>query len=522
MRLKRILKRVLFTLIVLVALGCAAFWWVMRRTLPEHAARIPAGVPFVATINIRELALDVFFGGELSPDTSSSAASRSSDRDALEKAMKDNGGGGLSWRKDVLAFAQLDEKGKPLYFAGVVALSDADKFTGLASSFIAKRMHGTVHQQGAIRTLYSDSSGLLLAWGAEELLLLKGMSCDSAFLAAEVVKLFAQQREQSVLSDADFCSHEKNESFDVALWINLGRLKLSDRFSELPLPGWNPEGNAYVHLLVQFNSGEVRILQKNIASAQPAGKTFVSRPADPKPLLFSDPEKLSLFWSGRLPEGAAFEKSPAGVWLQEQSGNAQAWRNALEGSFSLALQDSIRYPRKYIAFDYDENFELKQTERTVPEKVPGFTLAFSVKNKRTLDELAAAWAKKDSLEGGNGTWKLRSDIPVYMRITDDRLVFTTFPQVVLKAHPVEELAAAKGEGARAFVSVPKLIGGFSADSLSAPQREVLRYTQRIMGDLIFSTPPSAAQGTAISQLRLLFVNRKVNALVQLAELAKRY
>jgi|GEM_PF-3051226 len=496
---------------VLAACVLLAFWWIMRRTVPEHAVRIPANAPLVLTLNLRALGLDILLGGSVE-DTVKHKEEPAREDDDLKKAIEQNGGHGLSWRKDVLCFVQADSS-QPQYFAAVIVLSDAETFGGLASGYLAKRFGSAVKKDGALQTLYADSLGLLLGWNENELLLLKKLQGDSAFLHGELKKLFAQTGANSLLSNADFRAHQL-EDFDAALWVNMKQGRVAGRLEKY---GWQDQNLAsadYLHLLLQFRDGEARLLQKNI-SANAARKIEY----DTEPLLFHKPAQLSASWNGRLPDEKQFAKSPLGHWLQEQSGEAAKWRSALKGNFSLAVHDTIHYTRTYITFDYDENFEQTQVQRSVPEMMPGFTACFPVNDRAQLEILLKAWQEKDSLQLKNGALRLPGDLPAYLKLQDSLLVLGTHPGKQLELQPRGALAASKGEAVRAFIDMPKLLSAYPADSLDVRARLQLERWQRWSRELTFSV--SLPQGNMlVSEMRLRFAEENVNGLVQLMKILR--
>lgn len=505
--MRTVFRRIVLVLLLLAGLSCLGYWWIMRRTFPEHAQYIPANASYVITVNLREVGKDLLQGG------SGTSGSSSAKDTSLTGILRERKGSGIKLLSDVLVFAVPGNDSVPGYDAAVFQLSDATAFSALLHDVIQKKLPGTFFENGNRHAWRDTTKKLVLAWDENNAVVMQHHEQQGKQERAETAlfKLFAQTRAQSLCSNADFVKHQ-DETFDIGFWGNVEQLQAHPPTLAMTyLPG-SDTPPAYIHGIVRFVNGNIGINLREVYGDKPKPK---ERTADPILLVYE--QQIIGCWQGDLGPVKNFRGNLVGNWLQQQTNSAQAIRECLGGYYSVTLHDTVHYWKRFVKNTYNENFEMVEVPDSVRATMPGITLCFDVKEPGRLDTLLIEWSGRGSLEKfGEGFMRLGGDYPLlitHRAECPDRLVISSsFPQNFCQKDPRKRHRLERING---FIVPPKLVQSLEADSLQIPGAgKLLRSTGKTIKEISWSNA-AWIKDDRITEIRIEFADPDVNGLTQL-------
>lgn len=506
---RRWLRITLWSIAAILLIGGIGWWWFMKRSIPQHARCIPRSAAAVALLNTKALFLDVYFGGSLYGDSLKKEKENPLVKQ-FTNAVKENGGDGISYRSDILAFAETDSAGQLQWIGAVAKLSDSATFASLVRKQLPQILHGKF-VKGKTPFFYIDSSKTCIGWSEDALLALQpapNHNFDSAACAKHLTELLAQNENVSVLADQnfkDFCLAK----FDAGLWLNG---KTLDK-SAAHMPGLFAANDDYVHLLIDFNKGEA------VARCTRFGIKAGEAQASTDPMIFDDPEKLPAFF--RFAFNPAAEKgsllSPGSIpwqWLNNKTGDAKKWIDCLDGNVSMAINDTVTYQRSYITYDYDEDFNPVQITKTENASAPGFTLCFSVKNQKAFSALLEQYVHSDTnvVQLETGKYEVHGELPIRLSL-EGKYFFVHTQQ---DAYAAPRAGAGEGIVIRPALLDKALPAAWRAGLIGALLPEWKANIERITFSAFLRDGDQAT-----SETRVRFRNGSVNALVQFGEMSRK-
>jgi hypothetical protein len=500
--MRTVFRRILIVLLLLGGLGCLGYWWIMRRTFPEHAQYIPANASYVITINLREVGKDLLQGGS-SSDGSSNAKDTS-----LANILRERKGSGIRLLSDVLVFGVPGTDSVAAYDAAVFQLSDATAFSALLHDVIQQKMPGTFFENGKHHAWRNTGKHLLLAWDDATAMVLQHHEQKGEQIEAAMFKLFAQTPVQSLCSNVDFIKHQE-ETFDIGFWGNVEQLQAHPPSMAMTyLPG-SDTPPAYIHGIVRFVNGNIGINLREVYGNKPKPKERTAKPMAPVAEQF-----VAAYWQGDLGPEKNFRGNMMGNWLQQQTNAAQAIRECLGGYYSVTLHDTVHYWKRFVKNTYDENFNMVEVRDSVRSTMPGITLCFEVKQPGRLDTLLTEWAWNDSLpKNKNGFIQLRGDYPLYVANRNGRLLVT--------AKPVNATATADGamqkrlQVENGYILPPRIEAALPADSVLFPGAGKTLHTAGKTIQTISWSNAAWVNDQRISEIRIEFTDPGTNGLTQL-------
>lgn len=502
--MRTVFRRIVLVLLLLAGLGCFGYWWIMRRTFPEHAQYIPANASYVITVNLREVGKDLLQGG------SGTSGSSSAKDTSLTGILRERKGSGIKLLSDVLVFGVPGTDSVPGYNAAVFQLSDATAFSALLHDVIQEKLPGTFFENGNRHAWRDTTKRLLLAWDETTAIVMQHHEQEGKQDRAEAAlfKLFAQTRAQSLCSNADFVKHQ-DETFDIGFWGNVEQLQAHPPSMAMTyLPG-SETPPAYIHGIVRFVNGNIGINLREVYGSKPKPKERTEKPMAPV-----GEQMITAYWQGDLGPVKNFRGNLVGNWLQQQTNSAQAIRECLGGYYSVTLHDTVHYWKRFVKNTYNENFEMVEVRDSVPATMPGITLCFDVKEPGRLDTLLTEWAWNDSLEKTKtGFVQLRGDYPVYITNRNGQLLLTAKPGDATTSNDGAMLKRLQRESG--FLLPPRIAAALPADSVLFPGAgKALHTTGKTIKEISWSNA-AWVNDNRITEIRIAFTDPDANGLTQL-------
>jgi hypothetical protein len=511
--MKKGIRIVGISLLLLLGVGMITWYFVMRRQVPKHAQCIPKNSIAVLTLNIRELALDRAAGGHLFPEL---ADKPSKELERFTKAIEQNDGAGIVATADVLGFFY--REGETAFFGVSVSLKDSAKFGKLLREQLNKEFSLNAFSSKGNSVLRFDTSSAIISWNNDIALLLYPLSNESAETTAEqCAKLLKQTKEQSVLADENFCTHEE-ASFDAGLWIQPQELEAFTGGG--PLARTVTNNMKYLSLALDFQDGEV-IIRNLITEEKISGDIPYNAPV----LLACDPKQVLGFYRAALDLQNDsllndYCVTPPLNTLQLDNKRTAQLAKHLDGNFTVLVHDTFSYDMDFITYEYDADFNQVAKPGTKRETQRGLTFSFGLKDEHAAKTMLTEWMKTDSVPFTGNTWQLHDrGATHYMMIADNVLSISSWKQTDGKPRAVPQswmdldmfLPAGK-------VVIPGLMGWVNY-FMPAVNDDKNLLAANIENLLV--SQPLVVGNTRSSQIRLTMKNRKVNALVQLEELFRK-
>ncbi len=425
---------------VLILLGFLTWYWTTAHRIPDYARYIPGDVHGVLTINSKRIAADLLFGGNIKED---STASLNKTISRWKKASERNGGIGISLSSDILAFGNLHPEHKKWYNGIILKLDDEAKLTRFITQELPCLMD-TLHthmtsliENPGYKNLVivndESESPVCIGFNKEVLIILKAgfKVSDPAFFTREMKRLFNLPKDSSMIANENFRKSEKRAA-DLSLWYNLDNPMLQNI---LKSGKQNSSKNGALNVWVDFNKGSATL-------------DIIHYPGNGKAALLSDNTGNSEF-TNYIPKdkflGMLFTHLDLDALLKNTKSEGKEgsidhlfdrWGlttsevfDAFNGDINIALHGIVHFQEKYIAYEYDEDFNQIQTERFRDARMPGFTVSMGLKGFNAALKLLPKLLDGKHITAnktGNG-FKLTADAPVYLTVIGKNLFLSSSP-----------------------------------------------------------------------------------------------
>lgn len=342
---------------------------------------------------------------------------------------------------------------------------------------------------------------------------------------------------QLTFTDAFASSVRNNGSFnklidpnaDISFWMDsTGLLSKLGAFYAKPsmfnynmMPGYSQAANLY------FDKDKVRIEQQLYSASAETAKLFKEiynskqnpsfvnylRPSDLGFMSLSvNTEALMVFYYDMAKKiiagvpyiGKETEMIDAYVDVLEIMIDEKAIANMLPGNGMIVLHGLTPKKVKYIAYDYDENYNAKETTKTKTELSPDFSVLFETKNERIFNKLINLPVKfsKDSkykYEKTGDFYTLTFDENniidrLYFKVKSGKCIITTSLQNVTVNGPSESIgldAATKqsviNSNYSGRINFNNIITALSSEVTDKKGKKSMAYLQANVRDLKFES-----------------------------------
>lgn len=509
--MKRFLRVTLLILLLLAAGGMITWYFIMKRTVPAQACCIPKNAMGVLTLNLRELVLDHASGKHLFPGFEDNKK-LPGPLGFMIRAAEQNGGSGISESSDVLGFMYQD--GEAAFIGLAAVITDKEKFSSLILAQVSKNYPIEKVPGGSLSIVRFDSSSAVLGWNDKTALFLYPFSNHgSEDVARQCGKLLTQTREQSVLANENFRSHELS-SFDAGFWLQADPLLHFTGGGKLARTALN--GTDYISFNIDFREGEtdIRRIVTNKAGATKETPSITTIPCDPK--------EIKGFWKFALalssPElvDASIGSPPMNL-LPFSDEEMNELVKTMDGSCLLLVHDSVSYDMPYIGYKYDEEFNQETDTLYKKETQPAMSYCFGLKDVKKTQELLSAYLGKSNSPSKN-EWKISDNgAPARIFICGNLLVYSQWPECDEKARKLpdpwqgREMEINAGD----YLSSTGLI-----DFLLLNLGDTHKLLTENLG--VLTIMEAAPVGNIrSSEIRLQMKNTEVNALVQLEDIFRK-
>ncbi|MGL4598085.1 MAG: DUF4836 family protein [Bacteroidia bacterium] len=516
--MKRFLRISVVVILLLAVAGTTAWFFIMRRSVPEQAVYIPKDAFAVMTINVRALFLDQqFSGGHLFPDSATEKQVKK-ELEIIQRAIEKNDGSGLKTTADVLAFAY---KNNDQAYAGLaLAIDDSAAFGSLWRKHISKDIPAQIASMRALPTITFDSLAFALSWNDKAAILLYPIGNHSALQTAEeCTRLLILKEEQAIVAVNDFKTYQ-SESFDVALWVNVAAMNAFTNDARALRYAFQHQ--QYLHFAGSFQKGVFSIHAEHLYDAPQTAKP------EQRLLLPCDFNQALgyLRYSFAQPTNEKEQEAVESLFpfseLPFSHTELQQIIPLLDGNVSTIFHDTVQVYMQTIGFAYDENFEMSPDTQLRAITVNGASSCFGLKNKEEASKLIAQWMKEDSIPFSQQTgWKSEDWNGDRLQIIDNTLVFTNWGNTDFRIRKapqfLEKMQAKLPFGWWLKRSAQDgLMGWLYQGTTSNP---ALLFGEHI-GDL--TCTPSQYAGTKKSyDIRLNFHNKTINSFTQLMDLFRK-
>jgi hypothetical protein len=513
--MKRFLRIAAVVILLLAVAGTTAWYFIMRRSVPEQAAYIPKDAFAVMTVNVRELFLDQqFAGGHLFPEQTEKKLPKK-EVEIIQRAIEANDGSGLKTRADVLAFAH--KNNDQAYIGIALAMDDSTTFGSLWRKQISKNIPAQISSMRSLPTITFDSAAFALSWNEHAAIMLYPIGNHTALQTAEeCTRLLTLKEQQSVLAVNDFKTYQ-NESFDVALWVNVAAM--NSFTNDARALRFAFQHQQFLHFAGSFQKGVFAIHAEHLYDSPQAAK------ADPKLLLPCDFKQALGYLSYSFTQPASNEEYEAieNIYpfsaLPFSQTQLKQLVPLLDGNVSAIFHDTVRVEMQTIGFAYDENFEMTPDTQLRTITVNGSSCCFGLKDKQQANALIAQWMKADEIPFSQQSgWKSEEWKGDRLQLIDNTLVFTNWNEQDFRIRKAPQFL----EKMQAKLPLGWWLKRSAQDGLmgwlyqGATTNPGLLFGEHI-GDLTF-TPSQYAGSKKLYDIRLNFHNKEVNALMQMMEL----
>ncbi|HEU4718859.1 MAG TPA: DUF4836 family protein [Bacteroidia bacterium] len=501
-----------FSIVFLAGIAMLAWFFFIRRSLPEYASCIPSDSFLVVTLNTKNLAVDQAKGGHLFPEFAIDKKQPALLKE-IRNAVERSGGSGIKLSSDVLGFVYRENE--TAFWGACFAVDDSAQAAKFVRQSLLRDFPVHIIDGGRKNMFGLDSSSAVFSWNRKTFLVLYPVSDnDSAVVAAQCEKLLAQDKKHSLLSNPGFREHELS-SFDIGVWIQAK-----------PLLEFTNGGSLFTTMLfgvdnislqAEFNDGEIDV-RRTVKLNEDGNKSPVRGNTM---LLSCRPEEVKGFLHTPLNLDdtviKAEMKMPPLKYLPFTDEQNKELFQQLDGNAWMLFHDTISFPSDYITYEYDEDFRQVPVTKTVMNNQRSLSYCFGLKNADNVRSLVRKWMAEDTVKMEGNYWRIGGTNPAQrLFVTPTALVITDWPSYDGKDRPApaewygKEMLIPAGE----FATGPDMLGL----SFLFPKIDRLEgILSGCIGDLTLSTPLQTSAGSS-SEFRLVFTERKINALIQAEEI----
>jgi hypothetical protein len=413
---------------LLLILTVFSTWFLLSgHSAPAYAKYIPRDAHGVLTINSKRLAADLLFGGTLKQDSTSTYHKKF---DRWKMAIEKNGGLGINLTADVLAFGTIQQEKKGWYNGIVIKMEDEAKLI----RFINKELSGLLDTTQTHMTSLIENRGyhslvvvndesespVCIGFNKEALVMLRAGAhvSDPAFFNKELNRIFHLAPDSCILADENF-RHLQHRSADLTFWYNLNNPLLKNLLNAAS----SNSNSGYVNAWLNFNKGETALEINNIAPGLKNEDIFnFNDKSNPRRFIGNVPEDnfMGLLYSHlNLDNLFTNFKQQGKESLVEHlfakwGLTTEDISSALNGEVTISFNGIIHYKEKYIAYEYDDNFNQKEVERYREARIPGFNLYLGKKGHGKKNVLLEKLLENNQIVSYKKGFRLHAAMPVFL------------------------------------------------------------------------------------------------------------
>jgi hypothetical protein len=449
-------------LFILVLLSSWGLWFFLSsHKVAKHASFIPADAAGVITFNTKRLAADFLFGSIGNVDSISGQSYGS----PFKKIMATRDSTGIRLTTDVFLFTGYSHMSKEPYYGLVFKTEDIQMMNTFFTKVFPHLIDTTETHVSEVADCKSFKSMVLIpdhssapigiAYNKEVLILLLSRmpNVDMGWIDKEMRYLFSLSSDRSILSNTRFVASEKRAA-DVSFWFDSNHPLLN--------PEWfTPKDKtpAYCQGWLDFSKGQA-VLELVSDGSRP-GKTplFNSEESSTNILGYADKKGFVGLLSANLNVKTLIDKignisSFSLSMLDSTSAKAFAQGAISPKEANVPLSELITYfngkteciwtgftsyPKKYIDYEFDENFNHIEVERKVNKCMPSFVLRMGLNGPRAITEVLPKMIQNKQLIPWNTGYKFNSAFPLFLFPAGNGVILTNSEQLPVAQNPAAPL-----------------------------------------------------------------------------------
>jgi hypothetical protein len=352
-------------------------------------------------------------------------------------AIQRNGGLGLSLGSDLLLFGNTS-KDKGYRYDGVIGkVSDEPAFT----RFLTKELPYLLDSVQVHMTVITENKGyhslvivndgsqnpICIGFNSEAVVLLRagrGIS-DPAFLNRELKRIFNLPKDSSLLANESF-KHSEKFAADILFW-HKGKNPFFQTTLITGKDSIKPDENFEARL--NFNKGELVVEVISRSASHQTSKLFGKTESTGSFTRFVSKDHFMGLFFARVNISALvndMERENHLTRLLDKYGlKLKDLEDGFDGTAEIAFNGFVHYPEKYIAYEYDENFNRVEVEKQRDAKIPGFILSLGLSGfeaKNTL--LPKLLLNKQIIPWKNG-YRFNTEAPLFVHLIGSKLFITS-------------------------------------------------------------------------------------------------
>jgi hypothetical protein len=200
-----------------------------------------------------------------------------------------------------------------------------------------------------------------------------------------------------------------------------------------------------------------------------------------------------------------------------------------KGDVLFAVTGLKDFERTITTYEYDEDFNKKEIQKTVTQKLPEFVMMSSYGNEDNVLKFIKLGEKTPFLENKGSYYKAtipEADMDVYIALHKGILFFTNNIDLVQnrlsKGYPKKERMSKaqceriKNNSMVFYWDIPQSLNAASAFGmpLAGPQGKILNVSKDSFESIIW-TAPKGGENAVNQKISLNFVNKKMNSMEQI-------
>ncbi|MBI3509382.1 MAG: hypothetical protein HY064_01875 [Bacteroidetes bacterium] len=506
--------RISFTVILILAAGAMFTWFLfIRRTIPVQAKYIPRDAVAVLTLDMRELSIDLSSGKHLFPEMKNFPA-KGIFAD-IKRAVDANHGSGMVESADVVAFIFREKENA--FLAVSARLNDETVFSSLVTKEIAKKYPvNEINSPGIKKFCVDTAHNALISWNKEIALFLVPLSNSDLVTCGDAAeKILTMKEEVSLMEDENFCSHERS-SFDAGIWIHAG-----------PLLEFSKGGTFFRDLFdnVDYLSFNIIFSDGNISARKLVTKKKSAAPDEIVPCIPAPVKDIRGFFNFclHLENDEATNNTARIAPLDElplETNETVALCKFLNGQCTVLLHDTFSSVQHFITFDYDENFN--PVERTATRSISalGKTICFGLKKNLNAASFIDSIMKKDSVEKKNGAYLVDDNGTLFrLMLSGNELIWTNWKGTDGASYELPD----EWSGKSLYLDPRSWFNSENSEVFSFilpdPDNGKKIIQQQIAHLSLDETADTGKTGS--SEFIIEMKNKNINALIQLADIARK-
>ncbi len=439
------------------AIGAVLGYLFIGHSVPGTARYIPADISGVLTLQTKRLGADILLGGKLNTDTSL-ASNKIYQR--WKKISAENGGIGISFTSDVLIFQTQSREHQQWYTGMVVKVDDELKLKiFLQTKFTQLLDTAQVHLSALVASpgysslvLIDDDWRSPVGIGFNHDVMVVLTACyevrDNSFFNPELKRIFNMPKDSSILSNKVFRESEK-QSADVSLWINLNAPAIKDLLGTKP--GQNSK-EGFLQAFLDFNKGEINLRVGHLSEDLP-GKNVFGKPASNSSFSnYVDTARFMGMLSTHVDLQTLFERIRSEGHGSRLDLVCNKWglspddiSGSFDGNADLALNGFVHFNEKYIAYEYDDNFNQVEVPHDREARIPGFVLRLGINGPQAMTLLLPKLLASKTITVCQNGFRLNSELPVYFHPMGPQLFISSSEEMPIARErgPIEGIVLKK-------------------------------------------------------------------------------